>query len=123
MNRKLSTALAIAFVALSATASAQDSAEAARQQRMDAAYSAHLNGASTTNEEDRARHERGAASGKSSGSVRQDARAAGHSFHQGLRETGHAIHQGLRKTGHAIHQGAKATGHAIHQGYDKVTGK
>jgi len=92
---------------LSAAAFAQDgSADAARQQRMDAAYDAH--------------HESTAA--RVADTTKRDARAAGHAIHQGVRATGHAIHQGLRATGHAIHQGVRATGHAVHHGVDKVTG-
>jgi hypothetical protein len=125
--KTLPTAIAAIGLALSAaTTFAQDgSADAARQQRMDAAYAAHHD-ASPTRDEDRTKHDARAAGGSgsgSSGSLRQDARHARHSIHEGARETGHAIHRGLRATGHAIHDGAKATGHAIHKGFDKVTGK
>jgi len=122
--KTLPTAVAAIGLALSAGVFAQDApADAARQQRMDAAYSAHHD-VSSTRAEDRTKHDaRSAGGGSSSGSVRQDARRARHSIHQGARETGHAIHNGLRATGHAIHNGAKATGHAIHKGFDKVTGK
>ncbi len=102
---KLHATLAVAALALSAGAFAQDT-DAARQQRMDAAYA------------DSQGNTRVADSG-----VRADAREAGHAIHNGLRETGHAIHKGARATGHAIHKGARATGHAIHEGVDKITGK
>jgi hypothetical protein len=119
--KTLPTAVAAIGLALSAGVFAQDGpADAARQQRMDAAYSAHHD-VSSTRAEDRTKHDARSAGG--GGSVRQDARRARHSIHQGARETGHAIHNGLRATGHAIHNGAKATGHAIHKGFDKVTGK
>jgi hypothetical protein len=117
---KLSIAAAAVFLALSGAAFAQDGADAARQQRMDAAYSAHRDGRA----EDRSTHDaRSSAHRGGSGSVRQDARNVRHSIHQGARDAGHAIHKGLRATGHAIHHGAKATGHAIHEGFDKVVGK
>jgi hypothetical protein len=107
-------------IALSGAAFAQDSADAARQERMDAAYAAHRDGRA----EDRTTHDaRSSSHGGSGGSLRQDARHARHSIHQGARDAGHAIHKGLRATGHAIHDGAKATGHAIHEGFDKVVGK
>ncbi len=100
---KTQALIAVAFVALSTTAFAQDSAEAARQQRMDEAYAAHRDGSSST--------------------VGEDMHHAGHAIHNGVRATGHAIHSGVRATGHAIHKGVRATGHAIHRGVDKVTGK
>ena len=103
---KLQVALAVAFVALSTAAVAQDSSDAARQQRMDEAYAAHRDAP--------AAHD---------ASLREDTHRAGHAIHQGARETGHAIKKGARATGHAIHQGARATGHAIHRGVDKLTGK
>ena len=117
--KKLPAAIAALGLVLSAATFAQDGADAARQQRMDAAYAAH----NDTRAEDRTNHDAHSTGGGSSGSVRQDARNARHSIHQGARNAGHAIHQGLRATGHAIHDGAKATGHAIHKGFDKVTGK
>ena len=110
------------LLALFGAAFAQDSAnpDAARQQRMDAAYAAHRDGRA----EDRTTHDaHSKGGGGSSGSFRQDARNARHSIHQGARDAGHAIHKGLRATGHAIHDGAKATGHAIHEGFEKATGK
>ena len=128
--KTLSTAAALLF-ALPGAAFAQDDADAARQQRMDAAYAAHHDARA----EDRSSHDAHSTShGGSSGSVRQDVRAAGHSIHQGVRDAGHAVHKGVRATGHAIHdgtkatghaihEGVKATGHAIHEGFDKVTGK
>ena len=117
---KLAAAVAAIGLLLSAGTFAQENADAARQQRMDAAYAAHHDARA----EDRTSHDAPAAhGGGSSGSVRQDARNARHSIHQGARNAGHAVHQGLRATGHAIHDGAKATGHAIHRGFDKVTGK
>jgi hypothetical protein len=118
--KTLSTATVL-LLALCGAAFAQDNAEAARQQRMDAAYAAHHDGRA----EDRSTHDaaNSGSHGGSSGSVRQDARNARHAIHQGARDAGHAIHKGLRATGHAIHDGAKATGHAIHKGVDKVTGK
>ena len=117
--KTISTAAALLF-ALSGAAFGQDNADAARQQRMDAAYATHQDGRA----EDRSTHDAHSTShGGSSGSVRQDARNARHSIHQGARDAGHAIHKGLRATGHAIHDGAKATGHAIHEGFDKATGK
>ena len=108
---KIPAALALTVLALSANAFAQET-DAARQERMDAAY---------------ANSQRG-------GSVREDTREAGHSLHNGVRDTGHAVHgvvrgtghavhTGVRATGHAIHQGVRATGHAIHEGVDKVTGR
>ena len=115
---KLAAAVAAIGLLLPVATFAQEGADAARQQRMDAAYAAHHDARA----EDRTSHDAPAAHG-SSGSVRQDARNARHSIHQGARNAGHAVHQGLRATGHAIHDGAKATGHAIHRGFDKVTGK
>jgi Ni/Co efflux regulator RcnB len=100
---KIQAVVAVAFVALSTASYAQDSAEVARQHRMDAAYVAHRDGPANT--------------------VREDAHRAGHAIHNGARATGHAIHNGVRATGHAIHKGARATGHAIHRGVDKLTGK
>jgi Ni/Co efflux regulator RcnB len=100
---KTQAVIAVAFVALSTTAFAQDSAEAARQQRMDEAYATHRDGPPST--------------------LSEDTHRAGHAIHNGVRETGHAIHRGVRATGHAIHNGVRATGHAIHHGVDKVTGK
>ena len=98
---KLHTSLAVVFAALSATAFAQSGeSDAARQQRMDAAYAD-------------SHHE---------GTVREDTHEAGHAIHNGVRDTGHAVHSGVRATGHAIHRGVRATGHAIHEGVDKVTG-
>ena len=117
MNKLAATVAAIGLL-LSAGTFAQENADAARQQRMDAAYAAHHDARA----EDRASHDAPAAHG-GGGSVRQDARNARHSIHQGARNAGHAFHQGLRVTGHAIHDGARATGHAIHRGFDKVTGK
>jgi len=102
---KIHATLAVAFIALCATAFAQDT-DAARQQRMDQAYA------------DSHKDTRVADSG-----VREDTRRAGHAIHEGVRATGHAVHSGVRATGHAIHKGVKATGHAIHQGVDKLTGK
>ena len=98
---KIHAVLAVAFVALSSTAFAQES-DAARQERMDAAY---------------------ADSHRTAGeAAREDTHRAGHDIHNGVRDTGHAIHNGVRATGHAIHHGVRATGHAIHHGVDKVTG-
>ena len=98
---KIHAVLAVAFVALSSTAFAQES-DAARQERMDAAY---------------------ADSHRTPGeAARDDTHRVGHDIHNGVRETGHAIHNGVRATGHAIHHGVRATGHAIHHGVDKVTG-
>ena len=98
---KIHAVLAVAFVALSSTAFAQES-EATRQERMDAAY---------------------ADSHRTAGEVvRDDTHRVGHDIHDGARDTGHAIHRGARATGHAIHHGVRATGHAIHRGVDKVTG-
>ena len=102
---KLHVALAIAFVAISSTAMAQES-DAARQQRMDEAYA----------------HSQGNTQVADSG-VREDVHKAGHAVHEGVKATGHAVHTGVKATGHAIHQGVRATGHAIHEGVDKVTGK
>ena len=99
---KIHAVLAVAFVALSSTAFAQES-DAARQERMDAAY---------------------ADSHRTAGeAARDDTHAVGHDIHNGVRDTGHAIHHGVRATGHAIHHGVRATGHAIHHGVDKVTGR
>ena len=120
--KTLPTAVAAVALVLSAAVSAQDtgSADAARQQRMDAAYAAHHDARA----EDRATHDaHSAQGGGSSGSLREDTRRAGHAIHQGVRATGHAVHTGVRATGHAIHKGVRATGHAIHEGFDKVTGK
>ena len=98
---KIHAVLAVAFVALSSTAFAQES-DAARQERMDAAY---------------------ADSHRTAGeAARDDTHRVGHDIHSGVRDTGHAIHNGVRATGHAIHHGVRATGHAIHHGVDKVTG-
>ena len=117
MHNQFSAAFAIVFLALSATALAQDPGAGAHPPGADAAHR-------DTRAEDRTRHGAHADGGHAgSGSVRQDVRHLGHSIHQGTRETGHAIHQGLRQTGHAIHEGVKATGHAIHQGFDELTGK
>ncbi len=113
---KIHSTLAIAFVALSAGAFAQTD-DAARQQRMDEAYSHSQHGTQVADS-----------------GVREDAREAGHAIHKGVRATGHAVHgvvratghavhTGVKATGHAIHQGVKATGHVIHEGVDKVTGK
>ncbi len=104
---KLHAALAIAVVALSTSAFAQDrlpdpGTDAARQERMNEAYTEHREGVAST--------------------VREDTHRAGHAIHNGVRATGHAIHSGVRATGHAIHRGVRATGHAIHRGVDKVTG-
>jgi hypothetical protein len=99
---KIQATVAVAFVALTSAAFAQDGAEAARQQRMDEAYAAHRDGPAHT--------------------VREDTHRAGHAIHNGVRQTGHAIHSGVRATGHAIHNGVRATGHAIHRGVDKLTG-
>ena len=99
---KIHAVLAVAFVALSSTAFAQES-DAARQERMDAAY---------------------ADSHRTAGEVaRDDTHRVGHDIHNGVRDTGHAVHNGVRATGHAIHRGVRATGHAIHHGVDKVTGR
>ena len=99
---KIHAVLAVAFVALSSTAFAQES-DAARQERMDAAY---------------------ADSHRTAGeAARDDTHAVGHDIHNGVRDTGHAVHNGVRATGHAIHHGVRATGHAIHHGVDKVTGR
>ena len=108
---KIQATVAIAFVALSGAAFAQDGADSARQQRMDDAYAAHRDGPATRADEDR------------HGGLREDTHRAGHAIHNGVRETGHAVHSGVRATGHAIHQGVRATGHAIHRGVDKLTGK
>ena len=117
---KLPAAVAAIGLLLSAGTFAQESADAARQQRMDAAYAAHHDARA----EDRATHDaHSAQGGGSSGSLREDTRRAGHAIHQGVRATGHAVHTGVRATGHAIHKGVRATGHAIHEGFDKVTGK
>lgn len=104
---KIHAALAVAFVALSTSAFAQDRLpdpgnDAARQERMNEAYSAHRSSLGST--------------------VREDTHRAGHAIHDGVRATGHAVHNGVRATGHAIHRGVSATGHAIHRGVDKVTG-
>ena len=104
---KIHATVAIAFVALSTAAFAQDTTDAARQQRMDEAYAAHRDGPAEE------RHV----------SLREDTHRAGHAIHNGVRATGHAVHTGVRATGHAIHQGVRATGHAIHHGVDAVTGK
>jgi hypothetical protein len=109
---KIHATIAVAFIALSTGAFAQDNADAARQQRMDEAYAAHRDGPATHAEEDR--HDV---------SLREDTHRAGHAIHNGVRATGHAVHTGVRATGHAIHQGVRATGHAIHKGVDKLTGK
>ena len=98
---KLHAVLAVSLLALSAGAFAQES-EAARQERMDAAY---------------------ADSHRTAGeAARDDTHRVGHDIHNGVRDTGHAIHNGVRATGHAIHRGVRATGHAIHHGVDKATG-
>ena len=76
---KIHAVLAVAFVALSSTAFAQES-DAARQERMDAAYA------------DSHRDSHVADSG-----VREDMHRAGHSIHNGVRDTGHAIHRGVDK--------------------------
>jgi hypothetical protein len=117
---KLQAACGIAFVALSATAFAQDdvNSDAARQQRMDQAYAdAHHEGPAAR-AEDNAKHDTRVAGN----TVREDTHRAGHAIHNGVRETGHAVHSGVRATGHAIHNGVRATGHAIHHGVDKLTG-
>jgi hypothetical protein len=102
---KIHAAVAATLLALSAGALAHDvDSNAARQQRMDAAY-ANSHGT------------RVADSG-----VREDTREAGHAVHGAVRATGHAVHSGLRATGHAIHHGVRATGHAIHRGVNKITG-
>ncbi|MCK9684401.1 hypothetical protein [Scleromatobacter humisilvae] len=99
---KLHAVLAVSLFALSAGAFAQES-DAARQERMDAAY---------------------ADSHRTAGeAARDDTHRVGHDIHNGVRDTGHAIHNGVRATGHAIHRGVRATGHAIHHGVDKATGK
>jgi hypothetical protein len=120
---KIHAALAIAFVALSTTAFAQDTlpnpgTDAARQQRMNEAYADHRAGPVARTEE-ATKHDARVASN----TVSEDTHRAGHAIHNGVRETGHAIHRGVRATGHAIHNGVRATGHAIHHGVDKVTGK
>jgi hypothetical protein len=98
---KLHAVLAVSLFALSAGAFAQES-DAARQERMDAAY---------------------ADSHRTAGeAARDDTHRVGHDIHNGVRDTGHAIHNGVRATGHAIHRGVRATGHAIHHGVDKATG-
>jgi hypothetical protein len=98
---KLHAVLAVSLFALSAGAFAQES-DAARQERMDAAY---------------------ADSHRTAGeAARDDTHRVGHDIHNGVRDTGHAIHNGVRATGHAIHHGVRATGHAIHHGVDKATG-
>jgi hypothetical protein len=102
---KVHATLAVACVALSASAFAQES-DAARQARMDEAYA-------NSHRETRV----------ADNSVREDTHRAGHAIHNGVRETGHAVHRGVRATGHAIHNGVRATGHAIHRGVDKITGK
>ena len=102
---KIHAVLAIAAVALSASAFAQET-DAARQERMDAAYANSHRDTRTAGE-----------------TVRDDTHRAGHAIHNGVRETGHAVHRGVRATGHAIHRGVRATGHAIHRGVDKVTGR
>jgi hypothetical protein len=120
---KLQATIAVAFVALSASAFAQvatrdTDSDAARQQRMDAAYAAHRD-APADRDDDGARRNVQVASN----TVREDTHRLGHAIHNGVRATGHAVHQGVRATGHAVHKGVKATGHAIHRGVDKVTGK
>ena len=120
---KIHAALAVAFVALSASAFAQDNlpdpgTDAARQQRMSEAYAAHREGPAARAEEN-TKHDARVASN----TVSEDTHRAGHAIHNGVRQTGHAIHRGVRATGHAIHNGVRATGHAIHHGVDKVTGK
>ena len=92
---KTQALIAVAFVALSTTAFAQDSAEAARQQRMDEAYA----------------------------DSHRDTRTTGEAVREDTHRAGHAIHNGVRETGHAVHRGVRATGHAIHRGVDKLTGK
>jgi len=78
MNSKLSTALAIALVALSASAHAGDEGGngSLRQDMHQLGHSIH-----------------------------QGVRATGHAIHKGVRATGHAVHQGVKATGHAIHEG------------------
>ena len=105
MNKIHAVAFSVTVLALSASAFAQES-DAARQQRMDAAYA----NSHTTDMR------------VASNGVREDTREAGHAFHGAVRATGHAVHSGVRATGHAIHRGVRATGHAIHRGVDKVTG-
>ena len=103
---KIHVVLAAAIVAVSASALAQTPEDdAARQRRMDEAYS-------NSHRDTRVADNR----------VREDLHSAGHSIHNGVRATGHAVHSGVRATGHAIHQGVRATGHAIHKGVNKVTG-
>lgn len=81
MNSKLSNALAIALVALSASAQAADDGSL----RQDMHHLGH--------------------------SIHQGVRATGHAIHRGVRATGHAVHQGVKATGHAIHRGVdKVTG-------------
>lgn len=81
MNSKLSPALAIALVALSASAQAADDGSL----RQDMHHLGH--------------------------SIHQGVRATGHAIHRGVRATGHAVHEGVKATGHAIHRGVdKVTG-------------
>jgi hypothetical protein len=102
---KIPAVLAAVLLASSCAAFAQE-ADAARRERMDAAYA------------DSHRAPRSAGS-----TLREDTHRAGHAIHEGARATGHAIHNGARATGHAIHRGVRATGHAIHRGADKVMGR
>ena len=120
---KITAAFGIALIALSTASSAQDrvsepGSDAARQERMDAAYRNHSDGPAARAEDatERDAHKVGH-------TIREDTHEAGHAIHNGVRATGHAIHKGVRATGHAIHHGVRATGHAIHQGVDKVTGR
>ena len=114
---KITALVAIASVTLCAGAFAQET-DAARQQRMDAAYAnSQQHGTQVADSGVREDlHEAGH-------SIHQGVRATGHAVHKGVKATGHAVHTGVKATGHAIHQGVKATGHAIHEGVDKVTGK
>ena len=113
---KLQATLAVAALALSAGAFAQEAdSDAARQQRMDAAYeSSHGTRVADSGVREDTR--------EAGHAIHRGVKATGHAVHTGVKATGHAVHTGVKATGHAIHQGVKATGHAIHEGVDKITG-
>ena len=84
MNKKFTTALAVAAIAFCTAASAQ-SQGAANSQSGDGSVRQDM-------------HHLGHA-------IHHGVRATGHAIHKGVRATGHAIHKGVRATGHAIHKG------------------
>ena len=76
---KIHALVATVFVVLSTGTFAQET-DAARQQRMDAAYANSQHGTQVADS-----------------GVREDLHEAGHSIHQGVRATGHAVHKGVDK--------------------------